>query len=157
MLCGCSSMRSLGRVADVSINTVSNLLIEAGAARPIRCAKIQTDPVPIPATVFLHACSLLCPRLLGSFASAKDRTGLSHRRQQITIPARGARGEFRCDLHFSCAIRVKLVKLVKVIVHSQGLDARPNFTNQRNSSGKTPTARKRNELNPSHSTLFLTL
>ena len=41
MLCEGSSMRSISRVADVSINTVSKLLVEAGEA----CLAIHDEPV----------------------------------------------------------------------------------------------------------------
>ncbi len=41
MLCEGSSMRSISRVADVSINTVSKLLIDAGKA----CAAFHDDTV----------------------------------------------------------------------------------------------------------------
>jgi IS1 family transposase len=54
MLCEGSSMRSIGRVADVSINTVSKLLVEAGEAafaihdelvRNVRASQIQCDEI----------------------------------------------------------------------------------------------------------------
>src|SRR2546423_420290 len=54
MLCEGSSMRSISRVADVSINTVSKLLIEAGWAclaihdqevRNVRAKRIQCDEI----------------------------------------------------------------------------------------------------------------
>ena len=41
MLCEGSSMRSISRVADVSINTVTKLLIDAGTA----CAAFHDDKV----------------------------------------------------------------------------------------------------------------
>jgi IS1 family transposase len=64
MLCEGSSMRSISRVADVSINTVSKLLVEAGEAclaihgemvRNVRVKRIQCDEI-------------------WSFCYAKDRT-----------------------------------------------------------------------------------
>lgn len=54
MLCEGSSMRSISRVADVSINTVSKLLVEAGEAclilhddtvRNVRASRIQCDEI----------------------------------------------------------------------------------------------------------------
>src|SRR5438132_5918160 len=54
MLCEGSSMRSISRVADVSINTVSKLLIEAGWAclaihdqevHNVRAKRIQCDEI----------------------------------------------------------------------------------------------------------------
>ncbi len=54
MLCEGSSMRSIGRVADVSINTVSKLLIEAGEAclalhddtvRNVKASRVQCDEI----------------------------------------------------------------------------------------------------------------
>jgi IS1 family transposase len=54
MLCEGSSMRSISRIADVSINTVSKLLVEAGEAclaihdehvRNVRSARIQCDEI----------------------------------------------------------------------------------------------------------------
>lgn len=54
MLCEGSSMRSISRVADVSINTVSKLLVEAGEAsiaihnelvRSVRSKRIQCDEI----------------------------------------------------------------------------------------------------------------
>ena len=54
MLCEGSSMRSIGRVADVSINTVSKLLVEAGEAclilhddtvRNVKASRIQCDEI----------------------------------------------------------------------------------------------------------------
>lgn len=54
MLCEGSSMRSISRVADVSINTVSKLLIEAGTAcaayhyetvRNVKAARVQCDEI----------------------------------------------------------------------------------------------------------------
>lgn len=54
MLCEGSSMRSISRVADVSINTVSKLLVDAGAvcaayhdehARGVKAARIQCDEI----------------------------------------------------------------------------------------------------------------
>jgi IS1 family transposase len=54
MLCEGSSMRSISRVADVSINTVSKLLIEAGEAclilhddtvRNVKASRIQCDEI----------------------------------------------------------------------------------------------------------------
>jgi IS1 family transposase len=54
MLCEGSSMRSISRVVDVSINTVSKLLVEAGEAcfaihdetvRNVRAARIQCDEI----------------------------------------------------------------------------------------------------------------
>ncbi len=54
MLCEGSSMRSISRVADVSINTVSKLLIEAGEAclaihdehvRGVKASRIQCDEI----------------------------------------------------------------------------------------------------------------
>lgn len=54
MLCEGSSMRSISRVADVSINTVSKLLVEAGEAclaihdehvRGVRASRIQCDEI----------------------------------------------------------------------------------------------------------------
>ena len=54
MLCEGSSMRSISRVADVSINTVSKLLVEAGEAcisihdelvRNVRAKRIQCDEI----------------------------------------------------------------------------------------------------------------
>ncbi|MGV1684276.1 IS1 family transposase [Sphingopyxis sp. NJF-3] len=54
MLCEGSSMRSISRVADVSINTVSKLLVEAGeacltihdeAVRDVKASRIQCDEI----------------------------------------------------------------------------------------------------------------
>lgn len=54
MLCEGSSMRSISRVADVSINTVSKLLVEAGEAclaihdetvREVKASRIQCDEI----------------------------------------------------------------------------------------------------------------
>jgi len=54
MLCEGSSMRSISRVADVSINTVVKLLVDAGRActafhdervRGLRCRRIQCDEI----------------------------------------------------------------------------------------------------------------
>src|SRR5690242_11190517 len=54
MLCEGSSMRSISRVADVSINTVTKLLCEAGEAsllihdqlvRDVRAAHVQCDEI----------------------------------------------------------------------------------------------------------------
>jgi len=54
MLCEGSSMRSISRVADVSINTVSKLLVDAGEAcaafhdekvRNVKAARIQCDEI----------------------------------------------------------------------------------------------------------------
>src|ERR1700750_1837091 len=54
MLCEGSSMRSISRVADVSINTVSKLLVEAGEAclplhdetvRNVKTSRIQCDEI----------------------------------------------------------------------------------------------------------------
>jgi IS1 family transposase len=54
MLCEGSSMRSISRVADVSINTVSKLLIDAGkacaafhdeAVRGVKASRIQVDEI----------------------------------------------------------------------------------------------------------------
>ncbi len=54
MLCEGSSMRSISRVADVSINTVSKLLVEAGEAclaihdehvRNVKASRIQCDEI----------------------------------------------------------------------------------------------------------------
>src|SRR5882757_171571 len=54
MLCEGSSMRSITRVADVSINTVSKLLVDAGEAclamhdeqvRGVKSARIQADEI----------------------------------------------------------------------------------------------------------------
>jgi IS1 family transposase len=54
MLCEGSSMRSISRVADVSINTVSKLLVEAGEAclaihdetvRDVKASRIQCDEI----------------------------------------------------------------------------------------------------------------
>jgi IS1 family transposase len=54
MLCEGSSMRSISRVADVSINTVSKLLVEAGeaallihdeAVRNVKASRIQCDEI----------------------------------------------------------------------------------------------------------------
>jgi lambda repressor-like predicted transcriptional regulator len=64
MLCEGSSMRSISRVADVSINTVSKLLVEAGEAcfvihdelvRNVKSERVQCDEI-------------------WSFCYAKDRT-----------------------------------------------------------------------------------
>ena len=60
MLCEGSSMRSISRVADVSINTVSKLLVEAGEAclalhdetvRDVKASRIQCDEI----WAFCHA------------------------------------------------------------------------------------------------------
>ena len=60
MLCEGSSMRSISRVADVSINTVSKLLVEAGEAclaihdehvRGVKASRIQCDEI----WSFVHA------------------------------------------------------------------------------------------------------
>ena len=54
MLCEGSSMRSISRIADVSINTVAKLLVEAGEAclaihdehvRGVRASRIQCDEI----------------------------------------------------------------------------------------------------------------
>ena len=54
MLCEGSSMRSISRIADVSINTVSKLLVEAGEAalaiheetvRNVKASRIQCDEI----------------------------------------------------------------------------------------------------------------
>lgn len=54
MLCEGSSMRSISRVADVSINTVSKLLIDAGLAcvafhdetvRSVKASRIECDEI----------------------------------------------------------------------------------------------------------------
>src|SRR5690349_5937901 len=54
MLCEGSSMRSISRIADVSINTVAKLLVEAGEAclaiheetvRNVRASRIQCDEI----------------------------------------------------------------------------------------------------------------
>ena len=54
MLCEGSSMRSISRIADVSINTVAKLLVEAGEAclaihdetvRNVKSARIQCDEI----------------------------------------------------------------------------------------------------------------
>src|SRR5690606_11044009 len=54
MLCEGSSMRSISRVADVSINTVSKLLVEAGEAcaahhwanvRGVKAKRVQCDEI----------------------------------------------------------------------------------------------------------------
>src|SRR3989337_2991083 len=54
MLCEGSSMRAISRVADVSINTVSKLLIDAGLAcaefhdekvRQVKAARVQCDEI----------------------------------------------------------------------------------------------------------------
>jgi IS1 family transposase len=54
MLCEGSSMRSISRVADVSINTVTKLLVDAGEAcanfhyetvRGVRSARVQCDEI----------------------------------------------------------------------------------------------------------------
>src|SRR5680860_1400099 len=54
MLCEGSSMRSISRVADVSINTVSKLLVDAGNAcatfhdenvRNVKATKVQCDEI----------------------------------------------------------------------------------------------------------------
>ena len=54
MLCEASSMRSISRVADVSINTVSKLLVEAGEAclaihdetvRNVKASRVQCDEI----------------------------------------------------------------------------------------------------------------
>ena len=51
MLCEGSSMRSISRVADVSINTVTKLLVEAGEAclaihdEMVRNVQLQARPV----------------------------------------------------------------------------------------------------------------
>src|SRR5277367_2051849 len=54
LLCEGSSMRSISRVADVSINTVSKLLIDAGKAcatfheekvREVKARRIQVDEI----------------------------------------------------------------------------------------------------------------
>jgi transposase-like protein len=54
MLCEGSSMRSISRVADVSINTVSKLLVEAGEAYlsihdetvgNVKASRIQCDEI----------------------------------------------------------------------------------------------------------------
>ena len=54
MLCECSSMRSISRVADVSINTVLKLLVEAGEAclslhdetvRNVKTSRIKCDEI----------------------------------------------------------------------------------------------------------------
>src|ERR1700751_3687582 len=54
MLCEGSSMRSISRVADVSINTVSKLLVDAGEAcaafhdanvRAVKAARVQCDEI----------------------------------------------------------------------------------------------------------------
>src|SRR5437667_11795354 len=54
MLCEGSSMRSISRVADVSINTVSKLLIDAGTAcaayhdanvRNVKSKRVQCDEI----------------------------------------------------------------------------------------------------------------
>lgn len=54
MLCEGSSMRSISRVADVSINTVSNLLVKAGEAclaihdenvRNVKASRVQCDEI----------------------------------------------------------------------------------------------------------------
>src|SRR5690242_8136744 len=54
MLCEGSSMRSISRVADVSINTVTKLLVDAGAAcaayhdehvRNVKAARVQCDEI----------------------------------------------------------------------------------------------------------------
>ena len=54
MLCEGSSMRSISRVADVSINTVSKLLVEAGEAcvaihdemvRNVKAERVQCDEI----------------------------------------------------------------------------------------------------------------
>ena len=64
MLCEGSSMRSISRVADVSINTVSKLLVEAGEA----CLKIHDE------TVWnVSAKRIQCDEIW-SFCYAKDRT-----------------------------------------------------------------------------------
>jgi transposase-like protein len=48
MLCEGSSMRSISRIADVSINTVAKLLIDAGEA----CLVINDEVVNAKASVF---------------------------------------------------------------------------------------------------------
>jgi len=54
MLCEGSSMRSISRIADVSINTVAKLLVEAGEAclaihdehvRGVKASRIQCDEI----------------------------------------------------------------------------------------------------------------
>src|SRR6202035_2294635 len=54
MLCEGSSMRSISRVCDVSINTVSKLLVEAGKAcaafhdenvRQVKARRVQVDEI----------------------------------------------------------------------------------------------------------------
>src|ERR1700730_18616269 len=54
MLCEGSSMRAISRVADVSINTVTKLLVDAGKAcaayhdehvRGVKAARIQCDEI----------------------------------------------------------------------------------------------------------------
>ena len=54
MLCEGSSMRSISRIVDVSINTVSKLLVEAGEAclaihddtvRNVKAGRIQCDEI----------------------------------------------------------------------------------------------------------------
>ena len=64
MLCEGSSMRSISRVADVSINTVSKLLVEAGEA----CLTIHNDMVQ-----GVRAKRIQCDEIW-SFCYAKGRT-----------------------------------------------------------------------------------
>lgn len=52
MLCKGSSMRSISRVADVSINTVSALLVDAGKA----CAKHHEEAVRNVSSKRIHPC-----------------------------------------------------------------------------------------------------
>src|SRR4051812_622474 len=63
MLCEGSSMRSIFRVADVSINTVSKLLVEAGEA----CAAFHDD----------HVCGVKAKRIqcdeIWAFVHAKQK------------------------------------------------------------------------------------
>jgi lambda repressor-like predicted transcriptional regulator len=79
MLCGGSSMRSISRITDVSINTVSKLLVQAGEA----CLAIHDETVRN-----VKASRVQCDEIW-SFCYAKEKQAklLKARFQTATLPA----------------------------------------------------------------------
>jgi hypothetical protein len=72
MLCGGSSMRSISRVCDVSINTVTKLLVDAGEA----CAAFHADTVK-----GVKARRIQCDEIWSFCGSKESNTKVENRRK----------------------------------------------------------------------------
>jgi IS1 family transposase len=121
MLCEGSSMRSISRVCDVSINTVSKLLVDAGKAcadfhdanvRNVKCQRVQVDEI----WSFCYAKEANAPKTISRHEGRGDVwtwTALDADSKLIITWTVGDRDSktaygFMCDLKERLANRVQL-------------------------------------------------